>query len=371
MVGVACHLKAIPHVSRQSPTSKGRMVRITAARRRYCRAPTPAILGTHLNPSHRLLAALLTALFVLAACGTDARDESGDTAAGSPPTAEPETVPEAEPEPEVAPEPGADPDPGPSPRIVPMPRPGELVSGPITPDLFSDPAEVAEQLAAAEAAIRSPDTSDDLLRAWAWTQQQAYRDLVANPGWHDEVRAALPESLVGVFDRNVEAGAKLRELTSPRDALPNWRIVEPPPADELLRHYRASEAEFGVAWKYLAAIHLVETRMGRIQGVSVAGARGPMQFMPATWDAYGEGDIDDPSDAIRAAARYLTASGAPDDMRRALFAYNRSDHYVDAIIAHAQVMADDERAYLAYHHWQVYYRLETGDVVLPVGWERG
>jgi membrane-bound lytic murein transglycosylase B len=27
-----------------------------------------------------------------------------------------------------------------------------------------------------------------------------------------------------------------------------------------------------------------------------------MQFMPATWDAYGEGDIDDPRDAILAAA---------------------------------------------------------------------
>ncbi|MEX0952672.1 MAG: lytic transglycosylase domain-containing protein, partial [Nitriliruptoraceae bacterium] len=205
---------------------------------------------------------------------------------------------------------------------------------------------------------------------WAWTQQQAYRDLVVNPEWRDEVRDALPEALIGAFDRNFAAGATLRELTSPRDTLPDWRIVEPPPAEELLGHYEAAEAEFGVGWEYLAAIHLVETRMGRIRGVSTAGARGPMQFMPATWDAYGTGDIDDPGDAIRAAARYLTASGAPEDMRSALFAYNRSDHYVDAITAHAEVMADDERAYLAYHHWQVHYRLDTGDVVLPVGWER-
>ena len=33
---------------------------------------------------------------------------------------------------------------------------------------------------------------------------------------------------------------------------------------------------------------------------------------------------------MRAAARYLTASGAPRDMDRALFAYNRSDAYVRA-----------------------------------------
>jgi membrane-bound lytic murein transglycosylase B len=148
------------------------------------------------------------------------------------------------------------------------------------------------------------------------------------------------------------------------------QFSDPAELAELLGHYEAAEAEFGVAWEYLAAIHLVETRMWRIRWVSVAGTRGPMQFMPATWEAYGEGDIDDPGDAIRAAARYLTASGAPEDMRRALFAYDRSENYVDAIIAHAQVMADDERAYLAYRHWQVHYRLETGDVVLPVGWER-
>jgi len=68
-------------------------------------------------------------------------------------------------------------------------------------------------------------------------------------------------------------------------------IVAPPPADELLGHYRAAGDEFGVDWTYLAAIHLVETRMGRIRGTSTAGAHGPMQFMPATWDAYGEGDV--------------------------------------------------------------------------------
>ena len=65
-------------------------------------------------------------------------------------------------------------------------------------------------------------------------------------------------------------------------------------------------------WTYLAAIHLVETRMGRIRGASTAGARGPMQFLPSTWALYGAGgDINDPRDAILAAARLLRHHGAP------------------------------------------------------------
>ncbi len=50
-------------------------------------------------------------------------------------------------------------------------------------------------------------------------------------------------------------------------------------------------------------------------------------------------------------------------MAAALFAYNPSDHYVKAVTAYAGVMAADERAYFAYHGWQVYY----GDRLLPEG----
>jgi membrane-bound lytic murein transglycosylase B len=60
--------------------------------------------------------------------------------------------------------------------------------------------------------------------------------------------------------------------------------------------------------------------MGRIRGVSSAGAQGPMQFLPTTWDIYGGGgDINDPCDAIRAAARLLRANSAPDDMAGAVW----------------------------------------------------
>jgi membrane-bound lytic murein transglycosylase B len=108
--------------------------------------------------------------------------------------------------------------------------------------------------------------------------------------------------------------------------------------------------------------------MGRIRGTSEAGAKGPMQFLQATWDAYGEGDINDPHDAIMAAARYLQRNGAPGDMAKALWNYNHSDRYVRAVTLYAQQMEADPRAYLTYHAWQVYYIMTRGDVLLEEGY---
>jgi membrane-bound lytic murein transglycosylase B len=136
-------------------------------------------------------------------------------------------------------------------------------------------------------------------------------------------------------------------------------------------YYKAAEAEFGVHWSYLASINLIETRMGRIRGVSSAGALGPMQFMPATWAAYGEGDVNSDKDAIRAAARYLKASGAPGDMVKAIWHYNHSYKYVRAVMHYADVMRADPNAYRGYHQWQVYYLTSFGDILLPVGYVNG
>ena len=107
----------------------------------------------------------------------------------------------------------------------------------------------------------------------------------------------------------------------------------------------------------LAAVNFVETGFGRLRNESTAGARGPMQFMPATWRAYGlGGDIRDPRDAILGAANYLHASGAPRSYRRALFHYNPSSHYVEAVLRFARRIRRDERAFYAYYAWQVYVR---------------
>ena len=67
--------------------------------------------------------------------------------------------------------------------------------------------------------------------------------------------------------------------------------------------------------------------------------------MPATWKQYGvdanrDGleDPYNPVDAIFAAARYLRAAGAETDIRRAIFAYNHADWYVDSVLMRARLI---------------------------------
>jgi hypothetical protein len=113
----------------------------------------------------------------------------------------------------------------------------------------------------------------------------------------------------------------------------------------LLPIYQAAGIEYGVRWEVLAAINEIETDYGRNLNVSSAGALGWMQFMPATWQQYGvdanrDGVKDpfNPVDAIFAAARYLRAAGADTDVRRAIFAYNHADWYVDSVLMRARLI---------------------------------
>jgi membrane-bound lytic murein transglycosylase B len=235
-------------------------------------------------------------------------------------------------------------------------------------------AQVTDQILTAETAIADPATSGRELRAAARLQQLAYRVLGTRPGWDDAVYAALPARLHAVVRHNVAARREFRSMHSTlSDTLPAWRIVDPAPAEDLLRFYRDAEAAYDVDWEYLAAINLVETAMGRIRGTSVAGAQGPMQFIPTTWARWGRGDIDDPADSIMAAARYLASNGfarGPRGVANALFEYNNHPAYVRGVTAYAKVMQRRPRAFQAYHQWDVYYLTTEGDVVLPVGYER-
>jgi membrane-bound lytic murein transglycosylase B len=235
-------------------------------------------------------------------------------------------------------------------------------------ELARTPRQLARILTTAETAIRDLAVRGTSLEQAAWTQQLAYRRLAQQPGWQERVLAMVPRGLRTAVRRNLAASTSLGALVTPQRKLPDWRILRPAPPVELLAAYRRAGAAFGIDWHYLAAIHLVETRMGRIRGRSTAGAQGPMQFLPATWDAYGTGDINDNGDAIMAAARYLAASGAPGDMRGALWSYNHSDHYVDAVSAYAANMRADERAFRGYYYWQVYYTTPDGPVHLPEGY---
>ena len=237
---------------------------------------------------------------------------------------------------------------------------------PRSPPATSTAADrLAAQLTRAETAIRDPATPAGKLPALGHTQQRAYRALVRQPRLVPEVLAQLPPRLRPVVQANVVAGRELRKLNRPARRLPRWRIVAPAPAGQLLAAYRAAGAKLAVPWEYLAAIHLVETRMGRIRGTSSAGAQGPMQFLPSTWRRYGRGgDIHATGDAILAAARLLGANGAPADMAAALYAYNPSRSYVRAVSAYAGLLRANRQAFLGYYHWQVFY----GDTLLPEGY---
>jgi len=243
-----------------------------------------------------------------------------------------------------------------------------VVPVPTSLPALDDPQKIAAELIGAEQAIRSESTPPEAFSRLGRVQQAAYRKLVADPASRAVAIAKAPPALRQVVQANIQAGAELRALTEPADKIPAWKIVQPPPAEELRRYYQQAQDRFGIAWAYLASIHLVETRMGRIRGTSSAGAQGPMQFIPGTWARYGEGDINDPHDAIFAAARYLKASGAPAAMDKALFAYNHSQRYVSAVNIYAKQMLDDERTYFAFYNWQVYVRTKSGDVALEVGY---
>lgn len=252
----------------------------------------------------------------------------------------------------------------PTPQPTPTPTPREE-----PPAVAADPTAIAAQIAMAERAVRDPNVTGAELAWMGHLQQRIYRTLAARPELREPFLAAVPSTVRGVVTTNLGATAELRSTVVPGPDLPTaWRIVAPAPLDELGRYYREAESEFGVHWSYLAAIHLVETRMGRIRGVSVAGAQGPMQFMPGTWAAYGEGDVNSNRDAIRAAARYLRANRAPADMPNALFRYNNSDRYVRAVTAYAEIMRAEPDALRGYYHWQVYYLTTRGDILLAVGY---
>nr|WP_235658301.1 lytic transglycosylase domain-containing protein [Mycolicibacterium moriokaense] len=242
---------------------------------------------------------------------------------------------------------------------------------PAQPRLAQDPAQLADNLVADERALRDPAATEAVLVDAARRQQVAYRTLARKPEWEAIARSRIPGPFLGVYDYNIDARHQLNGLlgTNLKDTLPAWRIDAPASAGELLGYYREAESATGVGWNYLAAINLIETTYGRVVGLSSAGAHGPMQFMPSTFAAYGgNGDIFSPHDSITAAGRYLAANGFAQDPDHALFRYNNSDLYVQAVKDYAAVLASDPSAFAGYYRWDVYYRTTAGDVLLPIGY---
>ena len=237
------------------------------------------------------------------------------------------------------------------------------------PRLSPDPVQLADDLVADEQTLRNPSTPEAGLREAARRQQAAYRAIGYHPEWDSVTRPRIPAPLLEVYDLNVDARRQLTSMAEIRDTIPAWHIVAPAPADELLGYYREAEAASGVGWNYLAAINLIETRLGSVVGPSSAGAQGPMQFLPSTFAAYGEGsDIYSPRDSIMAAGRYLAANNFAANHDGAIYRYNHASQYVQAVNDYAAVLAADPAAFTGFYRWEVYLKTTDGDLLLPIGY---
>lgn len=161
------------------------------------------------------------------------------------------------------------------------------------------------------------------------------------------------------------AGSLLSTLGGPGSA-PSATAIADIPADYLVLYRQAATTCPGLDWSVPAAIGKIETDHGRStlpgvrSGANYAGARGPMQFLSATFDqVVAKHPLPDsasrlvspynPQDAIYAAVALLCDSGARggNDLRKAIFAYNHADWYVSKVLAQAQMYRSSTTAGLS------------------------
>ena len=239
------------------------------------------------------------------------------------------------------------------------------------PEVATTASEAARLFASVHEGLRvedDPSSYADL----GHTEQLVIRQLLRNGEWIPEFLDALSAQDRAIAELHITARQQLGALHSggdPSPTIPAWTIIEPEPLDTLVEHYKRAGEATGIDWQILAGINLIETGMGRIRGDSSAGAQGPMQFLPSTWEEVSEGgDINDPSDAIDGAARYLVQRGGLDDIRDGLFGYNNSNNYVNAVLAYAELITLDERTLRGFYNWEIYVGTDAGTLWLPVGY---
>jgi membrane-bound lytic murein transglycosylase B len=193
----------------------------------------------------------------------------------------------------------------------------------------------------------------------ALKEQQIELRLSDEPRVAARVLAQLPRGLARDARDDVLAHRELRGLTPPRP-LSAFRVGTARPAAQLRAWYLEAQRRSAVPWQVLAAVNYVESDFGRLRNESVAGALGPMQFIPSTWRTYGRGDVHDPRQAILAAGRFLRAAGAARSIRSALYRYNPSPAYVDAILRFSGRIRRDPRAFLVYYARRLIVRTPGG-----------
>jgi hypothetical protein len=151
-----------------------------------------------------------------------------------------------------------------------------------------------------------------------------------------------------------ELGPKARIVSLRSQQLPVTAQVSGQLPGSYLALFKQSAARYcpGMSWTVLAAIGQIESADGTNVGPSTAGALGPMQFLPSTWQAWGiDGfgrsgppDIMNPYDAVPSAARMLCADGAAGGghaLYQAIFDYNHAGWYVSEVLGLAAEYAKD------------------------------
>jgi cell wall-associated NlpC family hydrolase len=112
----------------------------------------------------------------------------------------------------------------------------------------------------------------------------------------------------------------------------------------VLLQQAAAASGCGLDWSILAGIEKQESDFGQNPNMRVphdGGIVGLVQMQPGNWAIFAPpgGNPFDPGDALTAAARFLCAHGAAQDLRGALFAYNHDDAYVADVLQWAQLYA--------------------------------
>jgi hypothetical protein len=246
-----------------------------------------------------------------------------------PPPEEPAPPPQSTP----APPPPAEEGPAPAPSGLPSDPPADAPAPPAGPQSGDDqpaPQQLPDE--------KSSDPGTDTVEA---TPETAPRIVLQRRG-----RRAPLRHRDGTPTASNPGLVEVLPGPSTATGVPNFIIRKFRVPPFLLPIYQAAGIEYGVRWEVLAAINEIESDYGRNLKVSSAGAVGWMQFLPSTWKRFGvdankDGRMDpyNPVDAIFAAARYLQAAGYAEDARRAIFAYNHADWYVDSVLLRARLIA--------------------------------
>ncbi len=240
--------------------------------------------------------------------------------------------------PAPAPDPApADPAAGPSGPTGPAPAPGPGDVPQVAAGQGEQPTSGTTQRRPKAKADTSEDEATEAQAQTKALAEKAAADAVERASTPDRAADGTPTSVNPTYSFSIPGGAPI--------GVPNFFIEKFRIPPFLLPIYQAAGIQYGVRWEILAAINEIETDYGRNLNVSSAGALGWMQFIPSTWKAYGVDANDDgkkdpynPVDAIFGAARYLKAAGAEKDIRKAVFAYNHADWYVDSVLMRARLI---------------------------------